>query len=506
MFYVNRENSFSVSSISGNTSTIEEPSSSFQDDKQWLDDICVANNIITSTGRCVTTYMCKKCGREFPHPSKIREHFRVHTGERPFKCSICSCSFAQKNSLTSHLRIHTVSRPYECRFCDVKFSTSSHRLRHEKTVHADLFRSQLMNTAYDGPPTLSPQPRLIDESNYIENEIVIEDNPTEIRGKKNASEREGQRTFVKNRAIDGSVAHLGEEYQEVVFANELPPVKGRRRRADEYKQVVVDSRIYDMAAPRPKNFSKPGLNTMKLKKPMPKGVKEDTINIVVDAIARGMDPSDILPRSKRPATIKECEYCGKKLKYPSRILEHMRTHTKEKPFVCPICHTGFAQQTTLRMHLRRHMDTRLFVCPMDGCQSSFINGALLNLHVKEVHQQKRRFACLNGCGKIFRSNSARLKHEMEMCEVVNQEIIHEHVDEQTEFVGDVEGREATVGEEGYIIEEWKEDEHGNVIYDEEQEYEDNYFYEEMEEFRLEGNFEVGGGVSAPGRFVNEESH
>lgn len=50
--------------------------------------------------------LCEVCGKEFINKTNLKEHFYIHTGEKPYKCGICSQRFRHKSKLGSHTRMH----------------------------------------------------------------------------------------------------------------------------------------------------------------------------------------------------------------------------------------------------------------------------------------------------------------------------------------------------------------------------------------------------------------
>ncbi|XP_053307441.1 zinc finger protein 383-like isoform X2 [Spea bombifrons] len=79
-------------------------------------------------------YICFVCLKRFKRATDLKEHLRVHTGERPFVCKICGKGFTQSSALSSHQRIHTGEKPFQCEVCFKRFNNSSNFSKH-KRVH-----------------------------------------------------------------------------------------------------------------------------------------------------------------------------------------------------------------------------------------------------------------------------------------------------------------------------------------------------------------------------------
>ncbi|XP_033638108.1 zinc finger protein 135-like [Asterias rubens] len=78
-------------------------------------------------------FMCKVCGKCLSTKSNLKQHDRIHTGERPFECPFCGKAFQTSSSLNVHKRLHTGERPYPCKSCDRTFLCSNHLKRHARS-------------------------------------------------------------------------------------------------------------------------------------------------------------------------------------------------------------------------------------------------------------------------------------------------------------------------------------------------------------------------------------
>ncbi|KAI4560856.1 hypothetical protein MJG53_017485 [Ovis ammon polii x Ovis aries] len=82
------------------------------------------------------TYQCPECGKAFTRGEHLIEHQGIHNKEKPYQCKECGKAFTQKTGLSHHIKIHTGEKPFECSECGRDFSCKSNLNKH-KRVHSE---------------------------------------------------------------------------------------------------------------------------------------------------------------------------------------------------------------------------------------------------------------------------------------------------------------------------------------------------------------------------------
>ncbi|KAL4705083.1 hypothetical protein ACJJTC_002731 [Scirpophaga incertulas] len=87
-----------------------------------------------------------------------------------------------------------------------------------------------------------------------------------------------------------------------------------------------------------------------------------------------------------------CQLCDKQFLNSTKYVEHQRyTHNgekKEKNKLCYICGRGFAEKRTLVNHMRTHSGERPFKC--EHCNAAFTQKIAMLSHVKYIHMKHKR--------------------------------------------------------------------------------------------------------------------
>ena len=294
---------------------------------------------------------CGVCGKEYAKKTRLDEHMRSHTGERPFVCAYpgCNAAYMRSSHLAAHSRTHRdpSEKRFSCEQCDRSFWTAQHLHRHVLSCHT---------------PGASC------------GAVAADLGDSAISGLYKCNVLECNKLFAKRKYLRQHIREVHAREDGRVYECTAP---GCDRRFPSMSKLAQHGRTHDdQRYTCPLRHDKPPTDGARLLSHDPAGPWAFPTWTKLQHHMREMHPP-------------QCPICSRIFASRDNLRQHARIHNERADgFECTWngCGLAFSSRYALTTHIGRvHRGERPFQC--ETCDQSFGYRQVLDKHAAKCHQK-----------------------------------------------------------------------------------------------------------------------
>ncbi|WKX92480.1 hypothetical protein Q1695_010479 [Nippostrongylus brasiliensis] len=362
-------------------------------------------NLTNSRRRIRKTHKCNECGKVFLRPSELKRHSTIHSASaEKWKCALCDNEYSHKSGLLAHEKaVHGDSQRAEvvCQICSQKFAKQSNLNRHIKKQHPIRIEKAVLDCpecscVFSNHRTLTRHRRAVHDAAFppfccdVCNRTFLKE--TQMRRHMlSHKNNEAQKPFPCSRChksfnLKSTLKlhmdiHSRRDIDDPVLTNPKCPVcmKHLSSRNALRKHMTVHERNYECCVCFQK-FST--LHRLDKHRCVPQTVLPEEVDehlTELSATSRRQVVGDV----RQPTKNYQCNICVNSFYSFRAYKEHCSQHQGLRPHLCWTCHKSFRTSELLELHKEVHSRSPIYC---EYCPAILQGRNQYTQHIQSRHQ------------------------------------------------------------------------------------------------------------------------